>query len=102
VQAGCDFSESKPWITFVTREMMICESPSTIRGCKLRLRSIWRPFMRPHSSVELFISCPRNVSLRHLIFLVLSLMTALNPVGPGLPLDAPLKFNFQNPVGGNL
>ena len=37
---GVIFFGSEPWITFVTKEMMICESPSTIRGCKLRLRSI--------------------------------------------------------------
>ena len=74
---GVIFSGSEPWITSVAREMMICESSSTIRGWKLRLQDSWRPFMRPQSSAELSVSYPRKPSLRHLIFPVLSLMTAL-------------------------
>jgi hypothetical protein len=91
---GVIFSGSEPWITFVAREMMIYEYPSTIRGCKLRLRASWRHFMRPQSSADSFVSCPRNPSLMHLIFLVLSLITSLKPTGPGLPLGASSKFNF--------
>jgi len=101
-QLGVIFPRSEPWITFVTREMMICESPSTIRVCKLNIRATWRPFMMPQSLDVLFVSYPRKPSLRHLIFHVLSLMTSLNPASLGLPLDAPSKFNFQNLVGGHL
>jgi len=43
-QLGMFFSWSEPWITLVAREMIICESPSTIRCYKLRLWDSWRPF----------------------------------------------------------
>jgi hypothetical protein len=86
----------------VAIEIITFESPSIMRGCKLRDEASVIPRMRPQISVELFVSCPINPPLRCSIFPVLSLMTTPKPTGPGFPLEAPSKFSFQKPGGGQL
>ena len=79
----------------------VCESPSIISFDTPRFRQIWRP-CRASSSTRLLVVDHMDLALLVIHLPESLLMMHPIPTVPGLPLEAPSKFNLVQPLGGGI